>query len=576
MSEHNYWTRLRHRRLSRRSFLAAASRAGVGAAGLALVGCGGDDDDDDEAAAEAAAQDADEQEEPAVAETPTPMQPVRGGTLLEGYDRGSERMDPITALWWDSSSFPAVHETLFALDANANNLPLVASGWEISDDGLTWTFTIRDGLAFHTGAPINSQTVTDSLNWTNNPDGGGFIHLFWQPVESINEGGDNTVVIKMKHPFIGFFAVANNGFASIFDSDFWQERGPDYGTTGGDAGNGPFTLSEYLPGSHLEVTRWDDYPGSPLAFHENKGPAYLDGIRWVDVKEPATRAAELEAGNIDALHGPAFSDIERLKNDDDFNVIENVTWGHWFMGLNHTREQFGFNDVRVRQAVSHAIDRQAIVDAVLFGFGEPAYSFVPTADLNYDAGTVEFGRYDPQMSAQLLDAAGWSGDGTRTSDGRSLSFTIETETQAEEVQIAQAVQEFLRDVGIDMNFTPTDTVFGDVIGGELDGYMFNNLWHDMIDGTLFWAKGEFIGGCCNGAHADVREVNEGFDEWIRSATVAQREAASRKIQLAAAEQIPFLTIATPANIWVHHKRVHGWDPLQPNLYPFYQDVWLEA
>ena len=115
-----------------------------------------------------------------------------------------------------------------------------------------------------------------------------------------------------------------------------------------------------------------------------------------------------------------------------------------------------------------------------------------------------------------------------------------------------------------------------VIGGELDGYMFNNLWHDMIDGTLFWAKGEFIGGCCNGSHADVSEVNEGYDEWIQSATVAERAAASRKIQLAAAEQIPFLTLATPANIWVHHNRVHGWDPLQPNLYPFYQDVWLEA
>ena len=589
----NYWQRLHRQRVTRRRLLSAAGRAGVGAAGLALVGCGGDDDAAEPAAAaqpeaappapEAAPEAAAEQVAEQVAEQAEPPPPpaeepeapppaagvVRGGILREGYDRGSERMDPIAALWWDASSFPAVHETMFALDARANNLPLIASGWETSDDGLTTVFTIREGLSFHTGTPINAETVARSLNWTNNPAGGGFVHLFWDPVESIEAGADNTVTIKMAHPFVGFFTVANNGFASVFDSDLWEQLGGEYGLTGEDAGSGPFTLSEYVPGSHLDVTRWDGYPGSTLPFHQNQGPAYLDGIRWVDVKEPATRAQELEAGNIDALHGPAFPDIQRLIDDGNFNVIQNVTLGHYFMGLNHEREALGFNDPRVRQAISHAIDREAIVQAVFLGFGEAAYSFVPTADNNYQEGTVDFGRFDPGMAMQLLDAA------ERTGDPR-ISFSIPTETSAEEVQVAQVVQEFLRDVGIDMDFTPTDTVFGDIIGGDIDGYMFENLWHDMIDGTVFWAKGEFIGGCCNGSRANIPEVNEGYDEWKRSATLDERAVASAKIQLAAAEQIPFLTLATRSNIWVHHNRVHNWNPLEPNLYPFYQDVWLEA
>ena len=469
-------------------------------------------------------------------------------------------------------------ETLFALDAAGNNSALVAAGWEIADDGLSWNFQMRDGLSFHTGKPINAETVAASLNWTNNPEGGGFVHSFWGPVENIAATPDNTVQVDFAHPFIGFPSVTNNGYATVFDTELWEELRGDYGTTGQDGGSGPFTLTEYLPGSNLDVARWAEYPGSTLPFVQNQGPAYLDGISWIDVPEAATRAAELEEGNIDALHAPAFSDVQRLKDNPDFNVIESITWGHYFMGLHHDRSHLGFNDPRVRLAISKSIDRQAIVDTIFFGFGEPAYGVVPTADKYYEPGVVAISAYDPGTAAAMFDAAGWTlgSDGVRESDGQKMSFTIPSEPADEETQVMQAVQEFLRDAGVDMSFTPTETVFGDLIGGENDGYAFNNVWHDMIDGVLFWADAEFIGGCCNGSGANVALVNEGFDKWIMAATEEEREAASRQIQLAAAEETPFLPIVTPGNIWVHHNRVRGWDPLATNLYPFYQDVWMEA
>ena len=162
MSEDTRWSRLHGRRVSRRALLAAAGSAGVGLAGLGLVGCGDDDDDDDEQAAPEAVPEVVAQAQ---------GEPVRGGILREGYDRGSERMDPIAALWWDAASFPAVHETLFALDADGVNQPLLAESWEVTDDGLTWNFKIREGLQFHTGRPINAESVAASLNWTNNPEG---------------------------------------------------------------------------------------------------------------------------------------------------------------------------------------------------------------------------------------------------------------------------------------------------------------------------------------------------------------------------------------------------------------------
>lgn len=506
--------------------------------------------------------------------------PKVGGVLLEGYDRDVQRMDPITALWWDAASYPVCHEALFAQGPDGAFHTMLSESWDVSDDGLTWRFRIRDNLRFHSGAVCDAEAVAASFNVTIDPAGGGFIHTFFEAVESVSAEADNTVVIRMKHPFANFPSVANNGFSTVFNVETWQRLGGEYGVNEED-GTGPFILKEFLPGSHLEVERWDDYPGTVLSFIENKEVPYLDGVRWVVLTEPATRARELEAGNVHALHGPAWADIERLKGNPDLVVVENVEWGHYFMGVDHARSDLGFDDVQVRQAFSHAINRQAIVDSVLFGFGEPAYSIVPTADPYYDPNTVQYGTYDPERAAALLDEAGWvSGPGgIRQRNGQRLSFHIITETDEIEQLVAQAIQGALADVGVEMSFTPTETgQWWESMLSETppDGYMFRQLWTNLIDGAMLWTKSEFAGGCCNFVNAKIPEIDEGYEEWRRAGNEQELAAASSKIQLAAAENLPIFPIVTPDNIWVHYKTVHGWTPLQPNLYPFYNDVWLET
>ena len=136
-------------------------------------------------------------------------------------------------------------------------------------------------------------------------------------------------------------------------------------------GSGPFILDTFRPETEVVVTRWDDYPGTVIPFLENKGPAYVDAIRWVVILEESNRSNEVETGSVDGVRLPAPQDIDRLQANEDLVVIEFTDLGNFFLALNWTKEDLGFADPRVHQAISHAIDRQALVDTLYFGHAVP-------------------------------------------------------------------------------------------------------------------------------------------------------------------------------------------------------------
>ncbi len=503
--------------------------------------------------------------------------PRVGGTLREGYDRDVSRPDPVNTPWWDPSLYPALHETLIATDPNNNFVPMLAEGWKVSKGGREWTFTLRPGLKFQSGAPCNAKAVVQAMNTFRNPKF-GVNAGFWTPVKSVTAVGERTVKVKMSHPYADFPFVLNNGYSAIFNNVSRTKLGDQYGVKGSD-GTGPFTLKEFVPGSHVSVARWDGYPGTRVPFLKNKGKPYVDGITWQVLLEPATRAKEIEAGNIDTLRGPAPQDVDRLKKNQKLAVIAFQEPSLYLLGLNFKHAEFGFEDVRVRQAVSHAIDRDAIAGTVFFGKAVPSYTLVPSAWPYYEPSVKKFGTFDPKKSAALLDASGWKvgSGGIRQKSGKQLSFKIIVEADKTEQLIAQAVQEMLKKVGIDMSFTVYGADYFTKLTAGPVGYMFKNLWTNLFDASLLFSSSRyFVPACCNASFAKVPALDQAFDEWQSAANVAQLKAAGKKAQLIFSEQLPFIPIVTPLVVWVHSKKVHGWLPLESNLYPFYNDVWIES
>ena len=499
----------------------------------------------------------------------------KGGTLREGYDRDVSRMDPVNTTWWDPGLYPATHESLIATDAHNKFVPMLAESWKTSKDGLTWTFTLRPGLKFQSGAPCDAAAVAAAMKLFADPKN-GVNAGFWAPVKSITAVGKRNVKVRMKHPYADFPFVLNNGYSSIMNVKTRAKLKDKYGVTKTD-GTGPFQLTAFVPGSHANVKRWSGYPGSIVPFFANKNQPYVDGISWQVLLDPATRAKEIEAGNIDTLRNPAPQDVSRLQGNSNLAVIEFQEPSLYMLGVNFKHKELGFDDVRVRQALSHAIDRDAIAKTVFFGKADPAYTIVPSKWVYYDKRVEDYVTYDPKKAASLLDAAGWKkgAGGTRTKNGKKLSFKIIVENDKFEQLIAQAIQQMLSKIGVDMSFTVHGADYFTLFTKGPVGFTFKNLWTNMFDASILFTSGKYtVPACCNAAFAKIPALDKAFDDWQQARTTAQLKSAASRAQIVSAQQFPVIPIVTPHVIWVHTKKVHGWMPTEPNLYPFYNDVWL--
>jgi peptide/nickel transport system substrate-binding protein len=544
-------------RLDRRAFLQKMAAIGVGATSAAslLAACGGSGSS---------------------ASSTTAAQIVKGGILHEGYNRDVSRPDPVNTFWADPSVWPVLHETVITQDPQGKFTGSLASQWATSSDGLEWTFTIRPGLKFQSGAPCDASAIAEAMNEFRNPSMGTNAG-FWAPVVAITADGPTTVKVKLKHPYADLPWVLNNGYSAIFNPAVRKKLGVHYGETGAD-GTGPFKFESFVPGSHMSVKKWAEYPGGPPFLH--KGPAYLDGITWEVMIDATSRVQGIQSGTIDTLIGPAPQDVAALKGDSSLSVIEFQNPAIYVLGLNFKETDLGFDDPRVRRAISYAIDRETIAKTVFFGQAVPAYTLANSQWAFYDKSVEQYTKFDPAQAKQLLSEAGWkpNSSGIVEKNGKPLSFSIIAEENDKlELLMDQAIQQMLKAVGIQMNFVGYGANYFDKFLASPQGYTFQISWSQILDASLLFSDVKYVSpACCNASFANVAELNDAYDEWQHAGSeTAMRDAAS-KAQLVAAQQAPLVPLVTPVAAWAHTSKVHNWLPNPYNFYSFYNDVWLDA
>jgi peptide/nickel transport system substrate-binding protein len=501
-----------------------------------------------------------------------------GGTLREGYDLDFSPLDPISTPWYDPG-FYAVYEHAITIDPEGAYVPQIAESWEVSEDGLALTLKIRSGLKFHSGAALDAAAVKGVYDTIKDPASASPLASLFNPVTSIDAPDATTVVLNFSAPYADIFNVISTGYWAICNTAFRAEVGTDvYGRQQVD-GSGPFTLAEWVPGSHSSVTRWEEYPGSIVPYFENKGKAYLDGIRWTTILEQAQRATQIENNEIDTVHAPAFQDVARLEGNGDLNVVRLKEWSGYFIGLNFKRTQFDFQDVRMRQAVSGAINRQAMVDALLFGEGEPLYGPITTADRYYASEVEQYNQFDLEASKALVTELGWTlnGDGWLEKNGTVLEFNLVVQAESLNQQFGQVIQDQLKQLGMKVNVVSLDrgTFFGDLGTEEgVDSHLFYWAWPVPADIIQIFISTGTMGGP-NWSFASVPAVDEAITAWQTAANEDELREAAKQMQVSVAENLPIVSLINRNSVWVSRNSVHGYLPHQWNLYPYYNDVWLE-
>ena len=502
--------------------------------------------------------------------------PKTGGTLREGYDLDFSRLDPINTNWYDPA-FYAVYEAVVTNDPQGNYVPQIAESWKVAPDGKSVTFKIRSGLKFHSGAPLDAAAVKAVYDGIADPKNGSPLASVWGPVDSTQAPDPTTLVINLKHPYFDLFNVVKTGYWDIINMATRARLGDQYGQQGVD-GSGPFTLSEWVPGSHTSVKRWDGYPGTVTPFIKNKGKPYLDGINWLTILDAPQRAIQIQNGEIDTLRGPAFQDIKRLQADTNLTVIQLKEWSGYFFSLNFGRTDLGFDDVNVRQALSHAIDRPGVVHALLFGHGTPLYGPITTADKSYTKEVEQFNKLDVSKAKSMLGDAGWKpgSDGILVKNGVRFQFEMIIQAESFNQQLASVIQAQLKAVGVDLKVSSLDrSTFFNKAFANADSVMFFYLWPAPIDVvTLFVNSVNAHGKGPNFGNAVVPQVDAGIAAWQSAANQTELNSAGKQFQLAVARYLPFVPVINRDAFWVHRKNVHGWQPDQWNLYPYYNDVWL--
>ncbi|HEV7369656.1 ABC transporter substrate-binding protein [Arenibaculum sp.] len=313
-------------------------------------------------------------------------------TLALGLGLEPPHLDPTAgaAAAIDEVTYRNVFEGLTRIDEKGSVQPGLAESWEVSPDGLTYTFRLRDGVTFHDGTTFDSADVKFAYDRARGPDSVNAQKGYFAAIDTIETPDPRTVVVRLSRPDGLFLFNMGSGDASIVAPESAAGNGQN------PVGTGPFRFGRWVPGDRVVLTANPDYrePGLP----------HLREVTFRFIADPAAQLNAVRSGDLDAF--PIFGATESvalLEGDPQFQVVAGTTEGETILAFNHSRPPF--DDVRVRRAIAHAIDRQEVVDGAMFGYGTPIGShFAPHRE-----GYVDLtGTYPPDLDAAkaLLREAG--------------------------------------------------------------------------------------------------------------------------------------------------------------------------
>ncbi len=342
----------------------------------------------------------------------------RGGTIKYSRNILLLQIDPKeTDASGDVFIMNQILEPLIRFDVTADKyVGVVADTWNVSKDGLEYDFHIRDGIKFNNGTPVTAEDVKFTIELAEK--NGIWTQLF-STVKEITAVDSQNVKIVLSTPTAPFLAnIANYSVWIISKAAY--EAAPDPVTFYKNVvSTGPFMWKEWVVGDHVTLVKNPYYwrmgeDGKPLP--------YLDEIQFTQVPEDTTRILQVQSGSLDGTDSITWSQVNKLKNDPVGDIKTWDTLQTYYIFWNHQRPPF--DDKNVRLALNYAIDRQAMVNTVLSGYGVPAYTFVPQKDPCKDQ-TVYY-PYDLQKAKDLIAASkypnGYSGAVISVPQGRVIGI----------------------------------------------------------------------------------------------------------------------------------------------------------
>lgn len=441
-----------------------------------------------------------------------------GGLLNFGLSGNPDSLDPHkTSGTLTFQVIKSFYDTLVEPDVTGKLVPALAESWTVSADGLTWTFKLRQGVVFHNGQAFTSKDVKATFDRIGSETLASPKRSEFAPIKAITTPDAQTVVFSLKSPYAPLLASLASGWGAILPSGLIESN---HNFASEPVGTGPFKFTKWVRDNKISMVKNDKY--------WIKGVPKLAGVEFNIIPEPAVQVQGLQSGAIEAVEFVDPEDVPALKANPKVTIKKELTSLIMVMAMNCSRAPF--DDLRVRQAVNYAVDKQTVLD-VAYGGGKVGSTFLDTGNAYYTDYSSLY-PYNPEKAKQLLKDAGVGNKGLTIYVAQNYPL---------HVKAAELIQQMLANVGLNVKLQLVDwsTWLSNVYsGGNYDFTVIGHTGKLDPDGTLAgYGTGKY-----------VKWINQPVADMLKKAVTISDFTARKKLYTDAleimAKEVPFVYLGT--------------------------------
>jgi len=502
--------------------------------------------------------------------------PQPGGRVVVALNAGWDQLDPaVAAFTFAREIMGNIYDPLLIKDPQTGEIkPSLVSTWTVSPDGRTILLKLRQGIKFHDGTPLTAEAVAFSINRIRDPAlRSPMAATVLGPVERVETPDQFTVQITMRGPFAPFIDSLTEISLAPVSPAAVQKYGRDFGQN--PVGTGPFKVREIVPNQRVSMVRNPDYHWAPKIF-KHPGPAYLDELVYTVIPEDATRVAQIVRGEVQVLYNAPARDTNRLTRNANFRAYFKDQAGFPRVVILNTA-RWPFDDVRVRVAVAHAINKEELLKTVYEGIGAVASTPLSPVTWGYNKALEQTAYpYNPDRAKQLLAEAGWrpGPDGILVKDGRPFRVRLGTITVAQQLQDAQVKQAHLKAVGIDAQIVAVEQApyLAAIRQGE---YEMAGMLFVSADPDVLYTIGHSsqIRAGWNTAQYSNPDLDRLLEEGRSTMDTRRRYEIYTRVQEHLLRNAPYIPHYVITRAFLTTAAVHGF-MLDVRAFELFHDVWL--
>lgn len=523
--------------------------------------------------------------------TPTPVPPAQGGVFIEGTSDDPTILNPILGSGTNSSDvYTKIFPSLLGQDPFTGEIvpTEMADSWEVSDDGLVWTFHLRDDVFWSDGEPVDAQDFKFTYDAIASDNVETPRKSNVELIDSIETPDPQTVIVTFKEVKCDGLSDLGLGLlpSHLYADDFSDIMENDYNEAP-PVSAGPIIFNEWLRDDRVTTLRNDSY---------FKGAPNMEGWIYKEVPDAGARLAQLQTGEVDYI-GVQPEQLTTVELDPNLSLHKFKDDGYAYIGLNLAnpenpqpgQDEDGniieqdphpiLSDKNVRQAIAHSLDYNTIISKVYLGQGyQIAANVLPAVEWAFNDQLQPYS-YDTELAAQLLEDAGWvdeDGDGVREKDGVPLSLSLKTNAgNTTREDLGALVQDQLNSVGFDINFEAIEfgTLVQELLGQTYDMVIigWTGLGTDPNDDAFWHTKYDTPGSGFNFVSYSNPEINDLLEKGLAVPGCSTEERAPyyKQIQEILHDDVPYVFVTGGVG---NRGYANKWQGIDPGPWSFYHNM----